>query len=80
MDDADVVQDVDAVLPGADGEISTQLERILKRQGLNFELGASAEGAQIRDGEVVLTVSLPNGERQAVTCDCVLVAVGSKVE
>ena len=76
--DVSVVEFMDAVLPGADGEISTQLERILKRQGLNFELGASAEGAQIRDGEVVLTVSLPNGERQAVTCDCVLVAVGRR--
>jgi len=76
-----VVEYTDSLLPGADREIATQLQRVLKRQGLRFELQTSAEHASIANGKVALTV-VPAGEREGDSrveeCDCVLVAVGRR--
>ena len=74
-----VVEYTDSLLPGADREIATQLQRVLKRQGLRFELQTSAEHARIVNGKVALT-TVPVGEREGDNeveeCNCVLVAVG----
>ena len=75
----EVVEYLDAVLPGADGEISRQLERTLKRQGLKFHLSARATGAETCDSGVRLHLEARKGERTStVECDYVLVAVGRR--
>jgi dihydrolipoamide dehydrogenase len=68
---------MDHILPGMDQEMTGQLQRLLKRQGLGFELGASARSAQIEGGKVQLRIVAGNQE-QVESCDCVLVAVGRR--
>jgi dihydrolipoamide dehydrogenase len=74
----EVVEFMDAVLPGADGEISQQLQRTLKRQGMSFRLSTRATGAEIGADGVQLDLATKEGEEVTVGCDCVLVAVGRK--
>ena len=75
----EVVEYLDAVLPGADGEISRQLERTLKRQGLKFHLSTRATGAETCDSGVRLHLEARKDERTStVECDYMLVAVGRR--
>lgn len=72
-----VVEYLDHILPGMDKEVAGQLQRLLKRQGLEFKLEASAKGAQVKGDKVEL--QLVSGEQENVEeCDCVLVAVGRR--
>ena len=72
-----VVEFMDHILPGMDREVTGQLQRLLQRQGMKFELGASAQSAAIVDGRVELTIAAGAGER-VETCNRVLVAVGRR--
>ncbi|MCY4606479.1 MAG: FAD-dependent oxidoreductase, partial [Gemmatimonadetes bacterium] len=72
-----VVEAMDQILPEMDQEMAQQLERLLKRQGLKFLLGAKAQEAAIKKGQVTLTIAASDQER-VETCDLVLVAVGRK--
>ena len=72
-----VVEYMEQILPGMDGELCGQLQRLLKRQGMSIRPGASARGAEIAAGKVRLTVAA--GEKESVEeCDRVLVAVGRR--
>jgi len=74
-----VVEFMDAVLPGADAEVSGQLQRILKRQGLGIHLSTSASGVEVGAAGVVVRLEpRDGGEGSAVECDRVLVAVGRR--
>ncbi len=73
-----VVEFMDSILPGMDGDISTQLQRVLKRQGLDFQLQTRATGAHIEDGAVNLSLASEKQGDSAIDCDCVLVAVGRR--
>ena len=72
-----VVEFLDHILPGTDREMGTLLQRLLKRQGLEFRLKSSAHHAEVQDGKVRLTVAGEEGEVEE-ECDCVLVAVGRR--
>ena len=72
-----VVELMDQILPGMDREMAAQLGRLLKRQGVECRLGASAQVMQVKDGKVKLTVAV--GDKESVeSCDRVLVAVGRR--
>lgn len=73
-----VVEFMDSILPGMDGDISTQLQRVLKRQGLDFQLQTRATGANIEDGGVSLSLASEKEGESVIDCDCVLVAVGRR--
>lgn len=74
-----VIEYRDTILPGMDREVSSQLERILVKQGLTFKLSTSAETAQIKNGEVRLTIAARDGgDKWVAPCDRVLVAVGRR--
>ena len=73
-----VVEFMDSILPGMDGDISTQLQRVLKRQGLRFQLQTRATGAQIDDDGVTLSLTSEGDGESEIGCDCVLVAVGRR--
>jgi len=73
-----VVEFMDGILPGMDGDISTQLQRILKRQGLTFKLQTRATGAQVTGAGVRLALASEESADSAIDCDCVLVAVGRR--
>ena len=75
----EIVEFMDVVLPGADAEISQQVQRTLKRQGLVFRLATRATGAQIIDGTVTLSLAGRDGkDSDVIECDCVLVSVGRR--
>ncbi len=72
-----VVEYLDHILPGMDREMTGQLQRLLKRQGLDFQLQGRALGAQVEGGQVQLRIEV-DGEERVETCDRVLVAVGRR--
>ncbi len=49
-----VVEFLDQVLAGMDGEVSKQMQRILQKQGLEFRLGAKVTGAKLTNAGVEL--------------------------
>ena len=74
----EIIEFMDAVLPGADAEISQQVQRTLKRQGMSFRLSTRATGADIDGDGVKLHLAGQEGKKSTVECDCVLVAVGRR--
>lgn len=74
-----VVEFLDRVAPGLDGEIARQFQRILQRQGMKFQLSTKVVGVE-KSGET-LKVSLEpaaGGERQIVETDAMLVSIGRR--
>jgi len=74
-----VVEYLDRLIPGNDGEIAKQFERILTKQGMKFRLSTKVTGARIDGEQVALTVeSLQKGTTETITADVVLLAVGRR--
>jgi dihydrolipoamide dehydrogenase len=72
-----VVEYLDRILPGMDGEVAKSLERIFSKQGLTFRLGTKVVG--VTRGEGGLEVALEpakGGTQDRVDADVVLVAIG----
>ena len=72
-----VVEYMDRILPGLDEEMTGQLQKLLKRQGLEFKFGTSAKELQIDQGKVQLRLDT-DGKESIESCDLVLVAVGRR--
>jgi dihydrolipoamide dehydrogenase len=69
-----VLEYLDRILPGMDGEIAREAQRVLEKQGLAFRLGVRVTGARVEgDG---CRVDCEGAEPLA--CDRVLVAVGRR--
>ena len=74
-----VVEFLDRILPGMDGEISKQVQRILAKQGLTFRLGTKVTEADATGNQVRLRVQpRDGGETSELSADAVLVAVGRR--
>jgi len=74
-----VVEFLDRILPGMDGEISKHMQRILRKQGLTFRLGTKVTAAKVKKTGVTLTVEpAKGGEAEQIEADHVLVAIGRK--
>ena len=74
-----VVEFLDRLIPGNDGEIAKQFERILVKQGMKFRLSTKVTGAKVEGERVVLTLeSLKQGTSETITADVVLLAVGRR--
>ncbi|MEM7223568.1 MAG: dihydrolipoyl dehydrogenase [Pseudomonadota bacterium] len=74
-----VIEFLDRILPGMDAEICKQTERILKKQGLKFQLGQKVTGATQSDAGVSLTVEpVKGGDAKQVEADVVLVSIGRR--
>ncbi|MEL7487317.1 MAG: dihydrolipoyl dehydrogenase, partial [Pseudomonadota bacterium] len=74
-----VIEFLDRILPGMDGEVSKQFQRILKKQGVNFRLGAKVTGAEKLKTKVKVSVEpAAGGEAEVVDADAVLVAIGRR--
>ncbi|HEX4081103.1 MAG TPA: dihydrolipoyl dehydrogenase [Rhizomicrobium sp.] len=73
-----VVEFLDRITPGLDGEIAKQFQRILQRQGMKFLLSSKVAGVE-RAGEALrIAVEGAKGERQTLNADVVLVAIGRR--
>lgn len=74
-----VVEYLDRILPGMDCEISSEMQKIMKKQGLEFILERKVTGARTSKSGVELTMEpVGGGEVESVRADILLVAVGRK--
>ncbi|SRR5579875_62163 len=72
-----VVEFLDRITPGMDGELSAALQRSLERQGFKFRLGTKVVEAKIgKDGVALALEAAKGGARESLAADVVLVAVG----
>ena len=74
-----VVEFLDRILPTNDGEVSAQMLRILKKQGMKFELSNKVTGVE-EIGESLLVAIEPaaGGVGRTLEADIVLVAIGRR--
>ena len=74
-----VIEFLDRITPGMDGEVSKNFQRILKKQGIDFKLGTKVTGAKKAKSGVTLTVEpASGGAAEEMPCDVVLVSVGRR--
>jgi len=74
-----VVEFLDRIMPGMDGEVSKQMQRILQKQGMTFELSTKVTAAKVTAKGVTLTVEpAAGGDAKTIDTDIVLVAVGRR--
>lgn len=72
-----VVEYLDRILPGTDGEVAKQLQRILGKQGIDFKLGNKVTGIKKNGaGQVVTIEPAEGGDAETLEADVVLVAIG----
>jgi len=72
-----VVEMLDRVAPGLDGEVAKQLQRVLTKQGLTFKLSTKVVSVDTKGKNVKLTLEpAGGGKSETLDCDVVLVAVG----
>jgi dihydrolipoamide dehydrogenase len=66
------------IVPVEDEEISKELDKTFKKQGIRVETGAKAENIQKTGKGVKLSVTLNGGKQEQMEFDCLLIAVGRK--
>ena len=74
-----VVEYLDHILPGMDGEVQKQAQRIFKKQGFDFKLGRKVTTAKtMKSGVKVTTEASAGGDAKNTTYDVVLVCIGRR--
>jgi dihydrolipoamide dehydrogenase len=74
-----VVEYLDQILPGMDGEIRKESAKIFKKQGFELRLSTKVTKAEKTGEGVVLTVEpAQGGEAQTIEADVVLVSIGRR--
>ena len=73
-----VVEFLDHITPGMDKEISNEFQKLLKKQGINFNLKTKVETISKNKNGVVVNTTDENGSKKKFECDVVLISVGRK--
>ena len=74
-----VVEYLDQILPGMDGEIRKEANKIFKKQGFEYRLGTKVTGAKAGKKGVTLTVEpASGGAAETIEADVVLVSIGRR--
>jgi dihydrolipoamide dehydrogenase len=74
-----VVEFLDTILGGMDGEVSRQFQRMLAKQGLEFRLGAKVTAVnKEKRGASVTFEPVKGGNAETIEADVVLVATGRR--
>jgi len=74
-----VVEFLDQLLPGMDGDIRKEAARIFKKQGMDIRLATKVTKAAVRGKTATLTLEPSSGgESETIKADCVLVAIGRR--
>jgi dihydrolipoamide dehydrogenase len=72
-----VVEFLDRILPGIDGEVAKQFQRILEKQGFAFKLGAKVTGIDTSGNRLAAKVEpATGGPSETLEADVVLVCIG----
>ncbi|MFC3206923.1 dihydrolipoyl dehydrogenase [Aquamicrobium soli] len=74
-----VVEFLDTILGGMDGEVSKQFQRMLAKQGFEFKLGSKVTAvAKGKKGASVTFEPVKGGDAETIDADVVLVATGRR--
>lgn len=74
-----VVEFLDQILPGMDGEVRKEAGKLFAKQGFEFKLGTKVTGASVKGGTATLTLEpAAGGDAETIEADCVLVAIGRR--
>jgi dihydrolipoamide dehydrogenase len=73
-----VVEFLDGILPGMDGEVRKQAQRLLEKQGMSFKLSSKVTGVDSSGKTLKATIEPAKGEgkAEAIEADVVLVSTG----
>jgi dihydrolipoamide dehydrogenase len=77
--DVTVVEFLDRITPGLDGEIGKQFQRILQKQGMKFQLSTKVVGVE-KTGEALRVTVEPaaGGAQSVIETDVMLVSIGRR--
>ncbi|KJV11150.1 dihydrolipoamide dehydrogenase [Elstera litoralis] len=74
-----VVEFLDRLIPGMDGEIAKNVQRVLAKQGMDFKLGKKVVKGEKGKAGVTLTLEpAAGGAAETLDADVVLVAIGRR--
>ncbi|MDC3121198.1 dihydrolipoyl dehydrogenase [Candidatus Pelagibacter sp.] len=73
-----VVEFLDHITPGMDKEISSEFMKILKKQGIKFNMQNKVETIKKNKSGVTVSTVDKEGNRNNLDCDVVLISVGRK--
>ena len=77
--DVEVIEFLDEITPGMDEEVQKAFQRILKKQGLKFTMGAAVQSVTVKNGEATVSYTkLKKDTKHQAQADVVLVATGRK--
>ena len=74
-----VVEFLDQLLPGMDGDVRKEAGKIFKKQGMNLKLGTKVTGVTVKGKAAKVTVEpAKGGEAEVLDADVVLVSIGRR--
>jgi dihydrolipoamide dehydrogenase len=74
-----VIEFLDQILPGFDGDVRKEANKIFKKQGIEFKLSSKVTKAERKGDTVTLTVEpAAGGTAETIEADVVLVSVGRR--
>ena len=74
-----VIEYLDRIAPGMDGEIAKEFQKLLKKQGMDFHLGTKVTGVKSSKKELEVAIEpAKGGDGETIACDVVLVSVGRR--
>src|SRR5690606_20509319 len=74
-----VVEFLDQILPGMDGDVRKEANKILKKQGMEFKLKTKVTKAEVKGKKAVLTLEpAAGGDTDTLEADVVLVSIGRR--
>ena len=76
--DVTVVEFMDKIIPTMDGSLSKELNKVLRKQGMKFNLSTGVQSVERNGDTVKVTAKDKKGEEVVFEGDYVLVAVGRK--
>jgi dihydrolipoamide dehydrogenase len=71
-----VIEFMDGIIPTMDKGLGRELQKVLKKIGMEFYLGHKVTGATTKGKEVTVVFDNPKGEKQELKGDYCMVAVG----
>ena len=74
-----VVEFLDALLPGMDGEVRKEAARLFAKQGMELRLSTKVTGVVVKGKKATLTLEpSAGGTAERLEADCVLVSIGRR--
>lgn len=74
-----VIEFLDKILPGMDGDIRKEAAKIFKKQGFAIRTGTKVTGVKATKTKAKLTVEpAKGGDAETIEADCVLVSIGRR--